>query len=120
MSQGFIPFINLSDAQVVFGQVPNMQEAIEACPQNFKRDDGKGYFRLANDLFAHLAGWRSMSEEQLAELRGATDMTLFTDDKWRYIQGWLKSFSPSHQEKVAVVAWCLSLIMKEPPPYTVS
>lgn len=117
-----LPFAPVNDAEIAFGGIPNMEAAIAACPQSFQQGGGKdarAYQTLANDLFAHFAGWRSMTEAQLSEMKAATDMERYSEAKWRYIQCWLKSFAPSHQDKEAVVAWCLSLIMKHPPSYLV-
>jgi hypothetical protein len=119
-SQGF-PFVTVTEGQMTFGQISNMTAAIAACPVDFRQGNephARAYRDLANDLFAHYAKWRSMTEEQIAEVREVTDMDRYTDERWQYILCWLRSRNPSHQEKEAVVAWCLSLIMREPPPYT--
>ncbi len=104
-----MPFAIISDAALVFGQIPNMAEAIASCPENFKQGDAGGYQNLAEDLFAQQSGWRNMTDVQIREMKAVAD------EKWRYIECWLTSFAPSHEEKIAVIAWCLSLIMKSPP-----
>lgn len=113
-----MPFVSVTDVQIAFGGIPNMEAAIAACPKEFFSGSMRGYHRLANDVFAHFAGWTRMPDGHITEMRAATDMSKYTDDKWRYIQTWAKSFAPKHEEKEAVMAWCLSLVMKEPPPYT--
>jgi len=35
-----------------------------------------------------------MTETQLAEMRAATDMQKYSDEKWHYIQAWAGSFAP--------------------------
>lgn len=113
-----VPFQPVTDAQMVFGGIPNMEEAVANCPKEFFLGSMRGFDLLAEDLFAHYAGWRSMTPEQINEMKSVTDMSKYSDEKWRYIQTWLKSFAPKHEQKSAVVAWCLSQILMEPPPYT--
>gem|GEM_PF-6606602 len=99
-----------------------MREAIEACPKEFFKASFtfKGYLLLANDLFAHYARWHSMTQAQIDEMNKNTDMSKYSEEKWLYVQTWLKSFEPKHEQKQAVVAWCLSLMMTAPPPYTLT
>lgn len=115
------PFVPVTAVHSAFGKIPNMEEAIKACPKEFFTDaspSSRAYRRLANDLFAHYAGWRSMTEKQITELNKVNDPARYTDEKWEYTIAWLRSLAPSHGDKVAVVAWCVSLTTTAPPLYT--
>jgi len=107
------PFKPVTDVDMVFGGIPNMDEAIRACPTEFRRDTGKGYHRLADDFF-----FNRLTQEQKEEVTALMDDSKFTPEKMKYIWTWLKSYHPGHEDKVAVVAWCLSQIMTAPPSFT--
>lgn len=105
------PFFIVSDAQKVFGGIQEMKRTIEDCPQEFK--DRNDWYQLASHV--HHFGWPGLNLEGVGIYAETTEEAVAKRD---YIETWLGSFQPGHDEKMAVVGWLMSLTFSELPQQT--
>lgn len=99
------PFDKVSDVDIVFGGIPNYEEVLAACPESFYRDNR--YSDIA-------AKWLSQGLDPATDMAGLVIRAASTEDatdQRRYVETWLGSFEPPHQDKVAVCGWLLSLML---------
>jgi len=102
------PFVEVTDIDVVFGGIPNYDSVLEACPQEFYESNrfssiASKWFNIGLDPETDLAGY-AMSAKSMEE----------AIMQRKYVEAWLGSFRPKHQEKIAVTGWLLSLMLVEP------
>lgn len=99
------PFHEVDQATMIFGSnIPGYRDVIAAIPEEFKSRRNR-WCDLANNIFfrgADTASWKfrqpALKTKQLA-----------------YLQTWLGSFEPRHEDKESVCGWLLSLMLEEYP-----
>jgi hypothetical protein len=102
------PFEKVDDVAIAFGGIPNYERAVAACPPEFyERND---YSDIARTWFHNGLD----PEQDMAGYGIRADNIEDAVDQRRYVETWLRSFTPSHQEKMAVGGWLLSLMLVKP------
>ena len=101
------PFSEVTDVEVAFGGIPNYEEVLAACPPEFYERNqfsemASKWFNGGLDPATDMAGF---------EIREPDPQDAVMQRK--YIETWLKSFRPRHQEKLAVTGWLLSRMLVE-------
>ncbi len=107
-----VPFQKVNDAHIVFGFIPNMDEAISARPKTIPQE-------LEWDRLAQLMHLDMLNAEQKAELDRLIkeENGAIATDMYRYVRAWSQSFRPSLDDKLKVMGWCLSQLLREPPSF---
>jgi hypothetical protein len=99
------PFVEVTDVDIAFGGIPNYEEALAACPPEFYSD---------NEFSALAQKWFSEGLQPETDLAGFGIRVEAIEDavqQRRYVEAWLGSFEPHHQDKIAVSGWLLSLML---------
>lgn len=100
------PFAKVTDVDIVFGGIPNYDQVLAACPEDFYRDNR--YSGIASK-------WLTEGLDPAKDLAGLVLRAESTEDainQRRYVETWLGSFEPPRQDKVAVCGWLLSLMLE--------
>ena len=101
------PFTEVQDVELAFGGIPNYDSVLAACPSEF-------YTR--NQFSEMAAKWFRGVLDPVTDMVGFEIREPDMEDavmQRRYVETWIKSFRPSHEEKLAVTGWLLSLMLVE-------
>ena len=104
------PFMEVDEAAVAFGGIPNYNQVFRACPPEFFDRVSNQWYRLASKLF--------LGRITFEELRGFQVKAVSQEEadmKIAYLKTWIESFAPPHHIKMAVCAWLLSLMLEKVP-----
>lgn len=99
------PFAKVTDVDIVFGGIPNYDQVLAACPEDFYRDNR--YSDIA-------VKWLSQGLDPAKDMAGLVIRAAATEDavdQRRYVETWIGSYEPRYQDKVAVCGWLLSLML---------
>ena len=108
------PFAKVRTVDDVWAQIPNYQEVVKACPEEFMSNPGQwvqAMLRLQCE-----GGWTDERKQKAVELLITNDVTE-AQDQIRYLWLWVRSFKPTHEEKAGVCAWIMSLMFRECPKW---
>jgi len=101
------PFEEVDDVAIAFGGIPNYERVVAACPPEFYKrnhysDIAWKWFTQELDVEKDMAGLALRAENVEDSIA-----------QQRYVETWIRSYTPSHEEKMAVGGWLLSLMLVE-------
>jgi hypothetical protein len=103
-------FKHLSESDSLWGNVPNRAEVTASIPASFKSAEP-----VWRALATHLLG-SPLTHRQVKALE--TNLVATEDaaaNQLLYLRAWMNDFETDSQEKVTVVAWLLSLMLRTVP-----
>lgn len=108
------PFAPVTKADEVFGGIPNYDEVLKTCPDEFRHNwQDSPWCDVVEHMFFH--GVKPEEQDQF-QIRAASQKEC--DMKMSYFRTWLGSFQPKHEDKIAVCGWLLSLMCTKVPVLT--
>jgi len=108
MADIVFPFIEVSDVDAIFGfsNKQNFYAALKACPNEFFNKDTK-YNQLFSKMF-----FEGLTKEEFANLKFRSSDRDTKRIRGRYLKSIMTSFELKHEDKEAVCAWLLSMIIE--------
>lgn len=102
------PFIEVKGLDIAFGfsNRSNYARALKECPEQFKVHDNTPYHKLFSKMF-----YSGLTKNEIAALHFRSGDQLIKNKQLAYLQSIMASFEPKHEDKEAVCAWILSLIV---------
>lgn len=108
MSELQFPFIEVNGLDIAFGfsNKLNYAQALKQCPAEFKEHDNTPYHKLFSKIF-----FSGMTNEEFEALKFRSEDEELVKKQFSYFRSIACSFEPKHEDKEAVCAWILSLIV---------
>lgn len=106
------PFVQISQAQAAFGNIPNYSEVLEACPKEFFSNRYNEWSEFAMKIF-----FKGLTKDEFAQLVFKSNDANVQTAQLTYLQAWLGSYVPRHEDKEAVCGWLLSEMLTECPKF---
>ena len=107
------PFVEVDLFSVAFGGIPNYEQVVQACPDEFRR----GSFRNPwCQVFSHMF-FKGVKSEELSLFHFKTQDPNIAEAQMLYLRTWMGSYEPRHEVKEAVCGWLLSLMLEDVPAF---
>lgn len=101
------PFEELDDVATVFPTLPNHDEVVAACPEEF----------WESNAFSNMAeAWFMGRFNPDTDLVGYEFTAESVEDaimQRKNLEAWLGGYRPKHEDKIAVSGWLFSLMLEE-------